>query len=95
MTGPARPAVEGGEFTSTLKANETVLEIDHPVAGRLRQAQPAPRFSSTPTSFRLPAPLLGADSHQILGHIGLSDEEIEQLADDGVTSLGHPKDDGQ
>lgn len=77
------------------KANETVLEIDHPVAGRLRQAQPAPRFSSTPTSFRLPAPLLGADSHQILGHIGLSDEEIEQLADDGVTSLGHPKDDGQ
>jgi len=69
-------------------ANGTVTEIDHPVAGRLRQANPAPRFSQTPTSFRLPAPILGADSHQILGHIGLSDDEIEQLAGDGVTSLG-------
>ncbi|NRB33069.1 MAG: hypothetical protein HRU27_21020, partial [Rhizobiaceae bacterium] len=46
------------------------------------------RFSKSPTSFRLPAPLLGADSHQILGHLGLSDAEIEQLASDGVTSLG-------
>jgi crotonobetainyl-CoA:carnitine CoA-transferase CaiB-like acyl-CoA transferase len=73
------------------QANETVVEIDHPVAGRLRQAQPAPRFSKSPTSFRLPAPLLGADSHQILGHIGLSDEEIEQLAAEGVTSLGGPE----
>jgi crotonobetainyl-CoA:carnitine CoA-transferase CaiB-like acyl-CoA transferase len=72
-------------------ANETILEIDHPVAGRLRQAQPAPRFSRTPTSFRLPAPMLGADSHQILGHIGFSDDEIEQLATDGVTSLGNPQ----
>ena len=70
------------------EANETVVEIDHPVAGRLRQAQPAPRFSKSPTSFRLPAPLLGADSHQSLGHLGLSDAEIEQLASDGVTSLG-------
>lgn len=70
------------------KANDTVVEIDHPVAGRLRQANPAPRFSKSPTSFRLPAPLLGADSHQILGHLGLSDEEIEQLASEGVTSLG-------
>ena len=70
------------------EANETVVEIDHPVAGRLRQAQPAPRFSKSPTSFRLSAPLLGADSHQILGHLGLNDAEIEQLASDGVTSLG-------
>ncbi|MGI9364522.1 MAG: CaiB/BaiF CoA transferase family protein [Rhizobiaceae bacterium] len=72
------------------QANNTVVEVDHPVAGRLRQANPAPRFSKTPTSFRLPAPTLGADSHQILGHTGLSDEEIEQLVTDGVTSLGSP-----
>jgi len=90
---PCAPVLTRGEVIrhpQTL-ANETVLEIDHPVAGRLRQAQPAPRFSKSPTSFRLPAPLLGADSHQILGHIGLSDDEIEQLAGDGVTSLGHPE----
>ena len=69
-------------------ANDTVTEIDHPIAGRLRQARPAPRFSQTPTSFRLPAPILGADSHQILGHIGFSDDEIEQMAEAGITSLG-------
>lgn len=70
------------------EANDTVVEIDHPVAGRLRQARPAPRFSSTPTSFRHPAPMLGADSHQILGHLGFSDAEIEDLVACGVTSLG-------
>nr|WHW29428.1 putative CoA transferase [uncultured bacterium] len=69
-------------------SNDTVTEVDHPVAGRLRQARPAPRFSATPTSFRLPAPALGADSHQILGHLGYTDAEIEQLASEGVTSLG-------
>lgn len=90
---PCAPVLTRGEVIRhpQTEANDTVVEIDHPVAGRLRQANPAPRFSKTPTSFRLPAPMLGADSHQILGHIGLSDEEIEQLASDGVTSLGSPK----
>ena len=69
-------------------ASETVVETNHPIAGRLRQARPAPQFSKTPTAFRLPAPSLGADSHQLLGHLGLSDEEIEALAADGVTSMG-------
>jgi len=73
-------------------ANGTLEQWSHPIAGELRQAKPAPRFSKTPTSFRLPAPVLGADSHQILGHIGLSDEEIEQLAKAGITSLGTPTD---
>ena len=71
-------------------ANGTVVEVSHPVAGALRQARPAPQFSKTPTIFSKPAPLLGADSHQILGHIGLSDEEIERLVEDGVTSMGAP-----
>ena len=69
-------------------ANDTIVLVDHPEAGPLRQARPAPRFSQTPASFRLPAPTLGADSHQILGHLGLSDNEIEALAADGITSLG-------
>ena len=75
-----------------IAANETIVEWDHPQAGRLRQAHPAPRFSNTPTSFRLPAPSLGADSHQILGHLGLSDNEIEQLEHEGITSTGDPID---
>lgn len=69
-------------------ANATVVEIDHPQAGMLRQARPAPRFSQTPASFRLPAPALGADSQRILSHLGLDDREIEELVEAAITSLG-------
>ncbi|MGI9356664.1 MAG: CaiB/BaiF CoA transferase family protein [Rhizobiaceae bacterium] len=69
-------------------ANETVVEIDHPQAGVLRQARPAPRFSQSPASFRKPAPALGADSQRILSHLGLDDREIEELSAEGVTSFG-------
>ena len=87
---PCAPVLTRREVIShpQIVANETVVETNHPVAGTLRQARPAPQFSKTPTAFRLPAPSLGADSHQLLGHLGMSDAEIELLAADGVTSLG-------
>ncbi len=87
---PCAPVLTRLEVIShpQIVANETVVQTNHPLAGTLRQARPAPQFSKTPTTFRLPAPSLGADSHQLLGHLGLSDAEIETLADDGVTSLG-------
>lgn len=66
-------------------ANGTVVEIEHPRAGPLRQARPAPRFSKTSTEFRHPAPELGADSLAILDELGLSREEIEALVADNVT----------
>ena len=42
-------------------ANGIVVETDHPVAGRLRQARPAARFSATPTTIRRGAPALARD----------------------------------
>ena len=63
-----------------LAANETLVESEHPVAGTLRQARPAPRFSKTPTALRHPAPRLGEHSREILGELGLSTSEIEALA---------------
>lgn len=87
---PCAPVLTRREMINheQIAANDTLVTVDHPVAGTLRQARPAPRFSETPTSMRLPAPGLGADSHQILGHIGFSDAEVEALAAEGVTSLG-------
>lgn len=67
-----------------ITANETIIEQDHPVAGRLRQTQPAPRFSKTPTSYRNHAPGLGEQSMEILTEAGLGDEEIQTLINDGV-----------
>jgi crotonobetainyl-CoA:carnitine CoA-transferase CaiB-like acyl-CoA transferase len=73
-----------------INANESIVEIDHPQAGRLRQARPAPRFSKTPTAFRYPAPPLGAHTEEILLENGFSPEEVEHLAEQAVVKLGTP-----
>lgn len=67
-----------------VEANETIMEYDHPTAGTLRQARPAPRFSKTPTNVRIAPPALGEHTNEILKEIGLSDLDIETLASDGA-----------
>jgi crotonobetainyl-CoA:carnitine CoA-transferase CaiB-like acyl-CoA transferase len=60
-------------------ALELLEEYDHPVAGRLRQARNAARFSATPASIRRPAPQLGEHTDAVLGELGYSGEEIDEL----------------
>lgn len=86
---PCAPVLRRSEVIGhpQIVANETIVETHHPVAGPIRQARPAPRFSDTPTSFRHPAPALGQNSREILTEAGLSETEIAALASDGVTSL--------
>jgi crotonobetainyl-CoA:carnitine CoA-transferase CaiB-like acyl-CoA transferase len=68
-------------------ANETVVEIDHPEAGRLRQARPAARFSKTPAEIRTGGPLLGQHTQEILEALGFSREKIEALRAAGVIGM--------
>ena len=70
-----------------LLENETVVEIEHPRAGPLRQARPAARFSGTPTEQRAGAPELGQHSRVLLEELGLSASEIEALAAEAVVGL--------
>jgi crotonobetainyl-CoA:carnitine CoA-transferase CaiB-like acyl-CoA transferase len=70
-----------------IAANETVVESDHPQAGRLRQARPAPRFSRTPPVHRHGAPALGQDTRDVLREAGLSEDEIAALAADAIVTL--------
>jgi crotonobetainyl-CoA:carnitine CoA-transferase CaiB-like acyl-CoA transferase len=62
-----------------IAALELLEEYDHPQAGRLRQARNAARFSGTPASIRLPAPVLGEHTEAVLGEIGYSAGQIADL----------------
>ena len=65
-------------------ANDTVVEMDHPQAGRLRQARPAARFSRTPAEIRTGGPLLGEHTVPILEDLGYDTRAIDDLRAAGV-----------
>ncbi|MEP1442677.1 MAG: CoA transferase [Hyphomicrobiales bacterium] len=71
-----------------IEANGIIAEIDHPEAGRLRQARPAPQFSKTPTAFDKPAPQLGEHTVEMLRLAGVEQSEIDTLLDEGVLKAG-------
>jgi crotonobetainyl-CoA:carnitine CoA-transferase CaiB-like acyl-CoA transferase len=60
-------------------ANAVLVESDHPHAGRIRQARPAPRFERTPTPPGRHAPRLDEHTDEILAELGVSADEIAQL----------------
>jgi len=63
-----------------VRANGTIEEHDHPVAGRIRQPRPAARFSDTPAQMRRPAPLLGEHNEELLAELGYPAHEIAALS---------------
>ncbi|MGB0619565.1 MAG: CaiB/BaiF CoA transferase family protein [Myxococcota bacterium] len=54
-----------------VEATGIVVETDHPVAGRIRQARAAARFEKTPTTLEGHAPTLGEHTDEILAELGL------------------------
>jgi crotonobetainyl-CoA:carnitine CoA-transferase CaiB-like acyl-CoA transferase len=65
-------------------ASDILLESAHPIAGPLRQARAAARFSATPTSLRRGAPKLGEHTVEVLRELGLSAVEIDGLRERAV-----------
>ncbi len=65
-------------------ANEILVETDHPVAGRLRQARPAARFEGTPAESGRGAPRLGEHTDEVLAEAGFGAEEIAALRKAGA-----------
>jgi crotonobetainyl-CoA:carnitine CoA-transferase CaiB-like acyl-CoA transferase len=78
---PCAPALTRTEVLAhpQVRANGAVVEVEHPAAGRLRQARPAARSSATPAAPGRPAPALGADTRAVLAEAGLSEAEIAAL----------------
>jgi crotonobetainyl-CoA:carnitine CoA-transferase CaiB-like acyl-CoA transferase len=67
-----------------VRHNESVLELEHPVAGRMRQAKPAARFDRTPTHVTAPPPLHGEHTDAVLAEIGYDEARRESLRAAGV-----------
>jgi crotonobetainyl-CoA:carnitine CoA-transferase CaiB-like acyl-CoA transferase len=70
---PCAPVLDRSEVfeQEQIKINATIEELDHPVAGRIRQPRPAARFDKTPVELRRHAPVLGQHTDEILEELGL------------------------
>ena len=58
-----------------------VVDVDHPLAGKLKQVGIPFKFSETPGSIRKPAPTIGQDTEAILQELEFQQNEIEALRD--------------
>ncbi|HEY7437992.1 MAG TPA: CaiB/BaiF CoA-transferase family protein [Acidimicrobiia bacterium] len=66
-------------------ARGDLIEIEDPVIGTLRQQAPFPRFVGEAAATPAGAPVLGADTDQVLSNVlGLDSREIERLRADGT-----------
>ena len=67
-----------------LKARGALVEVDHPAHGPLTLPRSALRFADTPQADYRPSPALAKDNLRIYGGLGLGEDEIEQLTQEGV-----------
>ncbi len=65
-------------------AEEYLIEVDHPVLGRVGQPGYPIRFSDTPMAMQRVAPEIGEHTEEILREIGYSAQEIDELRAAGV-----------
>jgi crotonobetainyl-CoA:carnitine CoA-transferase CaiB-like acyl-CoA transferase len=60
-------------------------DVGHPVNHRVPHSTVPVRFSAGPARFHLhPAPLLGEHNDEVLTELGLSEQQVAELAADGV-----------
>ena len=61
-------------------ARDMVLEVEHPKAGRTKALGMPAKMSLTPGQIRMPAPVLGEHTEQVLrGVLALTDQQIAEL----------------
>lgn len=66
------------------KAREVVMEMDHPVEGKVKSIGFPVKLSETKQSVRLPPPLLGEHNDAILAELGLDEGAREKLRAEGA-----------
>ncbi|MBA2694147.1 MAG: CoA transferase [Rubrobacter sp.] len=66
------------------KARDMMVEMDHPVEGKIKGLGIPVKLSDTPGQIRRAAPLLGEHNEETLGRLGYSDSDIASLKERGV-----------
>jgi crotonobetainyl-CoA:carnitine CoA-transferase CaiB-like acyl-CoA transferase len=67
-----------------VRHNESIVELEHPVVGRMRMAKPAARFDKTPQRAGSAPPLHGEHTHAVLAELGYDEAARRKLVEAGV-----------
>lgn len=70
-----------------VRAREMVIEVEHPIAGRIQALGCPIKFSNGNGVTQQGAPLLGEHTAEVLREIGYADSDIESLAERGVVHV--------
>jgi CoA:oxalate CoA-transferase len=74
-----------------VKARNSLIEVEHPRAGKVRVIRSPVRMSNAPFAVRSPAPMLGQHTHEVLRDLlGMTAEEIAVLETAGALG-GKPR----
>lgn len=79
---PAAPITTVAEAVgdAQTQARALIVQLEHPSIGTARSIANPIRLSSTPVSYRLPPPLLGEHTAEILHTLGYSDEDVRSMS---------------
>jgi crotonobetainyl-CoA:carnitine CoA-transferase CaiB-like acyl-CoA transferase len=69
-------------------ASGMIVPVVHPAAGVQRIAGIPHRLSETPASVRLPPPLVGEHTEEVLREAGFSAVEVASLHEQGIVGAG-------
>lgn len=76
--GPVRQTAELFEDPQVI-ADELLVELDHPVLGKVRMANSPVRMSAAETGSRLSSPALGQHTREFLGELGYRAAAIDEM----------------
>jgi crotonobetainyl-CoA:carnitine CoA-transferase CaiB-like acyl-CoA transferase len=66
------------------QARDMILDVPHPEFGKLKVPGIVPKLSKTPGSVEWLGPKLGEHNLEVLRGIGLTEQQIEKMAEQGV-----------